>query len=294
MNYRVEKHCGGSDHICFTDSYFGIPAIMFYNPDQFHHMSLDTLDKVDSSKLQRVGVVTGAAALTIANADELTSIALAALTRGGGYTRIGEAASEVVEELASINSTASENLSLKLGTAYVRGLKKIEIVAKRETSNVLSVQRLSVSPMIGILSEGFSEFAEGEKARVRALYKVLRTNLRLDPIEEERDSEVLETMKLVPKKEFEGPVPSMQIDKLKKEDREWLAEFGRTHNPHRNFTLALGGPSLEFMNFVDGKRSLYEIAMRVNVEYGNITPSEAKRFFDVNRELGFISYTRRT
>jgi hypothetical protein len=176
----------------------------------------------------------------------------------------------------------------------VRGLRKIEIAAERETNNVLSVQRLSTSPMIGILGEGFKEFAEGEKARVRALYKSLRVSLSLDPMEEERDSEALETMKLVPKKEFEGPAPSISTDKLSKEDRDWFAEFGSTHNPHRNFTLVLGGPNLEFMNFVDGKRSIYEIAMLVNTEYGNITPSEAKRFFDVNKELGFISYKEKT
>ena len=294
INYRVEKHCGGSDHICFTDSFFGIPAIMFYNPDQFHHTSLDTLDKVDTSKLQRVGVVAGAATLVVANADEQSAVALATLTRGRGYARIGEAASEVMEELLYISVSGSENLSFKLGTAYVRGMRKIEIVAERESKNVLSVQKLNTSPAIEILGEGFREFAEGEKARIRVFYKALCTRLGLEPMEEEHDSEALRTMKLVPKKEFEGPAPSIPIDKLKKEDRDWLAEFGRMHNPHRNYTLVLGGPTLEFMNFIDGKRSIYEIAMLVNAEYGNIEPVEAKRFFDICNQVGFISYKEMT
>lgn len=291
LDYRIEKYSGGSDHVWLTDSYFGVPTVMFDNPDQFHHMSLDTPDKVDTSKLQRIGVVSGATVLTIANADEDVILALASLVRRGGYSRISKTTSEVIEELLSISGSARDNARLKIGTSYVRGMLKIELAMKREARNVLSVERLGVTASVRSLADGFDKVIETEKEKIKAIYRTLCTRLHLEPVEEERDEEVLKTMKLVPKKEFEGLSPKIDSDKLTQEDREWLEEVDKVHNPSRNYILVLDGVTIEFMNFVDGKRTIYDIAMLVNTEYGNIEPAEAKRFFDIYKGLGFISYT---
>lgn len=298
LNYRIEKHGGGSDHGCFTDAFFGIPSIVFYNPDQFHHMSLDTPDKVDTSRLQRVGVVVGAAALTIANADEDTALTLAMLTHWRGYARIGETTSQIVEKLLSLSASCSKNLGLKIGTVYLRGLKKVEIAAERETKNVLSAQSLSESATIRRLTEDFKGFAESEKAKIEAVYRVLRMRLGLEPMKEERYEEALETMNLIPIKEFEGPMPrrarGWRMSKLlSKKDREWLFEFRKLHNPHKNYLLLFDGATIEFMNFIDGRRSIYDICMMASTEYDDIEPAKAKRFFDMYKDLGFISYTEK-
>ncbi|MHA1707516.1 MAG: DUF4910 domain-containing protein [Candidatus Heimdallarchaeaceae archaeon] len=57
-NSRIQPYSGGSDQILFTDEPLRIPAVMFGHSDTFHHTNLDTIDKVDSTTLKRVGILT--------------------------------------------------------------------------------------------------------------------------------------------------------------------------------------------------------------------------------------------
>ena len=54
MSYRLKSFDGGSDHILFIDSYFGIPSLMFGHEDLHYHSSMDTVEYCDSTELKRV------------------------------------------------------------------------------------------------------------------------------------------------------------------------------------------------------------------------------------------------
>jgi len=44
------------------------------------------------------------------------------------------------------------------------------------------------------------------------------------------------------------------------------------------------------MNFVDGERSVYDIAMAVSTEYDDIEPEEVKRFLDICKSAEKVTY----
>lgn len=60
---RVQPPGGGSDHIVFNAPPYRVPSMMLGHEDPFWHTNLDTVDKVDASRLQQVGVLAGALAL---------------------------------------------------------------------------------------------------------------------------------------------------------------------------------------------------------------------------------------
>ena len=54
LSYRLAAFEGGSDHILFSDFYFGIPAIMMGHDDPYYHSSMDTVEYCDPTELKRV------------------------------------------------------------------------------------------------------------------------------------------------------------------------------------------------------------------------------------------------
>ncbi len=53
-NARFVPHFGSSDHMCFVDGAIGVPAVALINwDDDFIHSSDDDLDKIDQTQLQR-------------------------------------------------------------------------------------------------------------------------------------------------------------------------------------------------------------------------------------------------
>jgi len=58
MSYRLRSYDGGSDHVLFIDSYFGIPSLMFGHNDPNWHSNVDTVEYCDSTELKRVIAMT--------------------------------------------------------------------------------------------------------------------------------------------------------------------------------------------------------------------------------------------
>jgi len=54
MSYRLRSFDGGSDHVLFIDSYFGIPSLMLGHNDPNWHSNVDTVEYCDSTELKRV------------------------------------------------------------------------------------------------------------------------------------------------------------------------------------------------------------------------------------------------
>ena len=95
LHWTVAPPCGGSDHLVFQAMPHGLPATMLHHNDPYWHTSMDTVDKVDPTRLKQVGVLTAAlAALPTWAADEvrllgawLLSFSSSELARADALTR---------------------------------------------------------------------------------------------------------------------------------------------------------------------------------------------------------------
>ena len=280
LNYRVKGFSGGSDHVCFADGAFGIPSVMFGSADQFHHTSFDDSSRVDSTRLKRVAVVTGGAALTIANACEKTAIKLAAETYSHSNKRITGTTSRLISEMVAIDPNNAE----KIGTSYIRGNAMLDEAGKREAKAVMAATKLSESSaatISGLVSQ-VEGLAEAQKVVYKNLYDGIVAKAGISPVTEESDA-VKETMSLVPKKTYEGPTKAISAKDIQDEkDKKWFSSNSRG--------TPLGRVTLELMNFVDGKRSVYNIATAVSLEYHNIAPQDVHRYLDIYKSAGKITY----
>ncbi|MBN1682336.1 DUF4910 domain-containing protein [Candidatus Bathyarchaeota archaeon] len=283
LNYRVLGYSGGSDHVCFADQAFGIPSVMFGNTDQFHHTSFDDASRVDSTKLKRVGVVTGGAALTIANSNDKTSLELASLTYNHANKRITETTSKIITEMINMDSK-NENYALNLGIKYIRGSAMLEEAGKREIKAIKASQKLSNSSSQAneIFVKQIYDLVEKQKEILKSLYEEIVTKKGLQTYDEE-SSMVNETMKIIPKKTFEGPTRGIRADEIENEDdKKWYSA--------NSMGTPFGRTTLELMNFVDGERSIYNIATAISLEYHDVDPLDVKRYLDINEKAGKIIY----
>ena len=109
MSYRLKSFDGGSDHVLFIDSYFGIPSLMFGHEDTHYHSSMDTVEYCDSTELKRVIAM----ALSISYILSISDVGLIKKfwpqVRQGLFERIGKSL-KLLEELSlSINSSETSN-----------------------------------------------------------------------------------------------------------------------------------------------------------------------------------------
>ena len=62
LHWILDAPSGGSDHLVFQATPHALPAVMFGHSDPFWHTDLDTIDKVDPTRLKHVGLLTAALA----------------------------------------------------------------------------------------------------------------------------------------------------------------------------------------------------------------------------------------
>jgi len=283
LNYRVKGFSGGSDHVCFADQAFGIPSVMFGSADQFHHTSFDEASRVDSTRLKRVGVVTGGAALTIACAGDDAAIELAAQAHADAHKRISGTVSRLISGLVGTDPKDADYAE-KLGTRYVRGLAMLDEAGRREVEAVMASQKLAdaSSAYIDGMAAQVEELAEAQKAIVKNLYEGMIAKAGIESMKKETDA-IEETIKLIPKKTYAGPTRAIRADEIQdEEDRKWFSANSRG--------TPLGRTTLELLNFVDGKRSIYEIAIALSLEYHDMEPLDVKRYLDIHEVAGKITY----
>ena len=154
----------------------------------------------------------------------------------------------------------------------------------REAKALMAAQRLSdtASTTIDGLIKQVKKLAETQKEVYKNLYEEIVAKAGISPVNQETEA-VNETMKLIPKKTYEGPTKGIRADDIQnEEDKKWFSSNSRG--------TPLGRVTLELMNFVDGKRSIYEIAIAVSLEYHNIEPIDVKRYLDIHEAAGKITY----
>jgi len=291
----ANAHSGGSDHHEFDDSTVRVPCAMLLQwPDTFYHTSMDTIDKVSTDSLKRVGWVTALAALTLANADVEEAILLAQQTQSRGIARIQEAQREALRTLHENRTSAStkEEQVKALTKTYRHFKNKIDHIVPREKQAVNSVQRLAANAEMKRQIQRLNEEIDaiGNQALTRLdetlahAAKALRVQLpaKIKDTEAER-----EARQIVPKRMFRGTLSADTFRRqLGIEEFGWYEEI---IEKDIRFTIKRA----EIINYMDGKRSLYDIVQAVSAEYDETNMEHALKFIEDLEKTKFISVRRR-
>jgi hypothetical protein len=282
FRYSTGAFSGGSDHAEFTDSTIGVPCVMLLQwPDLFYHTSMDTVDKVSEDSLKRVGWIATNSVLTLANATGATAFQLASETASRSLIRIEEAKQEAVEELFKKKQDPKlkdkpDTLAKELERTASYYINRIEHFAWREQEAVKSVRRLGESPELATsLKEhcrDIESLANREIARVQeTLSFIAKISALILPIQPER-AEPVEELGVIPKRLFKGTLDSSVLKKtLSEKELEWYEEV-------REKDEDFDKKSAEVLNFINGKRSVYEIAKAVSAEYSETSPEHVLKF----------------
>jgi hypothetical protein len=283
FRYRISAFSGGSDHAEFNNSTVGVPCVMLLQwPDLYYHTSMDTIDKVSADTLKRIGWIATIAALTLANATAETAFILASQTAKKGIVRIEEASREALEELFRRREDPKlkdkpEELAKELAKKAFYFKNKMEHIIWREQKAIISAKRLGENPELDIfLNKYCNDIANlGRKEIVtfeEALNFVAKTlGITLPAKLEETEAEA-ELKRLIPRRLFKGTLDTDELKQaLNEKEYEWYQEIWEK-DP--GFGKKMG----EVVNFIDGKRSAYNIVMAVSAEYDETNPEYVLKF----------------
>jgi len=200
---------------------------------------------------------------------------------------------KAVEELYCIKEDPKmrekpEEMAKSLGKKAFYHRNKIRYIIHREKEAVSSVKRLggntSLDNFIHKFTEDISVTGVKEITRIDEVFSYIAETMELsifDQIEETEAEE--ESKKLVPERLFKGSLSMETVRKaLTEKEYEWYEE-------KRKKDTAFGMKMVEVLNFMDGKRTLYEIIMAVSAEYTETKAEDVLRFLRYLERMKLIS-----
>jgi aminopeptidase YwaD len=295
FRYNTTAFSGGSDHAEFTEATMHVPCIMLIQwPDLYYHTSMDTIDKVSEESLKRVGWITAVAALTLANADAETAFQLANQTATRGAARIAETSRKAVDELFNKKEDEKlrgkpEELAKQLAKTASHYKSKVKHVVWREQQAIQSVKRLGENPELNAFLERCCEnirsLGEKETARLdEALNFAARASNITVPSKLEETKADQELKKLIPKRMFKGTLNEDVLKKgLGEKEYEWYEEISEKDGEFHT-------KMMEILNFMDGKRSAYEIAAAVSAEYSETNAEHVLKFLRDLEKTSLVAF----
>ena len=218
------------------------------------------------------------AALMLANADRRTAYRLASKTAAKGLGRISEEGHAAAEELfkKSYDDEVQNKSSELARSAEYRG-NRLQHVIWREQQAVRSVNRLANDPELDavverhcrdIMNHGRKELAKlAETAEFVAKTAAIKIPSRLEESKADREAK-----KLVPRRMFKGTLNlEILMETLSEKEYDWYRHLDDNDYNSSNKLY-------ELLNFMDGKKSLHEIAKAVSSEYTPMDMDMALRF----------------
>ncbi len=291
FRYSVNAFCGASDHAEFNDSSFGIPCVMLIQwPDLYYHSSMDTIENVNEKSLRRVGWIATVAALTLASADVEDAMYMASLTRWGGLTRLQRASQESLTALFQANdSQNSQELPQILAKIKSDYTNKIRHITWREKKAIKSTTKLgNNSEMETVLSKFVGDIERHRQIETERFEDALRQVVKTAGIvalpQLEENETIRDAKNLVPQRLFKGTLNSNALKReLGEKEFEWHEEIKKEDQEFRKKTY-------EVVNFMDGKRSVYDITAAISAEYGETQLEHILKFIGDLAKTKFISF----
>ncbi len=291
FRYSINSFSGGSDHAEFNDSTFSVPCVMLLQwPDLYYHSSMDSIDKVSEESLKRVGWIATIAALTLANATVEDAVFMASLARSGGILRLRKAGEEAIEMLFHKKpNSKTDEFAEELAKLASTFKDKMEHIVWREKKAVNSALKLGNSPeletTIARCIEDIKNYGELEVKQFEELltYTTKTANITL-PTKLEENKASKEAKTLTPKRLFKGTFNTEALRRaLEEEEYVWYEEITKKDKGFRKKTY-------EIFNFMDGKRTVYEITKAVSAEYGETDVEHVLKFIHDLEKTKFVSF----
>ena len=266
-NARFVPHFGSSDHLVFLEGAVGIPAVALINwDDPYIHSSDDDLQQIDQTQLRRNNFLIGAVAYFLANADDSRVPLLVAETYAQGQRRL---ANDLQVALQVLRDAAAEP---------DHGWKRAEIIVgqgvERETRALASVGAFAggnrqAARMVDETARGVST-GNAAAAQLAALYRQMYGA-------EPPSKAALTPAELAASRKVPANASTLEAYFANRAKVPGAAG-GRLHGLMR----------AEVYNFVDGRRSYYDIYKAVYAEaaaagswyYGTVSLEDVVRLLD--------------
>ncbi len=256
LNYRVMPSNPSSDHYYLNDSAVGIPAVMLCHlPDDFHHTSMDTVENVDPSELNRVGFMAASAAMVLAEASAEQEPTLAATVFSHAQQRMAEVMAQ-----ATVLLTADPRPQ-----TLVSIRTKLRQVLARESAAIASTRRIGTNSATNQHTDTLiAELTSVEEADRKALAELYAARTGSTPPTADALRPAEQSLRAIvprctPRYLRHFWREAINDNSLTAAEVQWL----NSYDDH--FDLAYMRIP-EFLNFADGSRNLLEITQAVAAE----------------------------
>ena len=264
-NAEFVPYFGSSDNLVFVEGKFGVPSAAMVNWDDYYiHSADDDLDKIDQTQLQRNNFIIGALGLYLAYAEAEDIPVLAAETYAQGSKRLANDLHKAMQLLNESDNWKDAQLLIEQGAARERrAIDSMKVIAGNN-----SVASQSIDSFLMLIDRREKDLNFELSAFYRGKYR-------------------------------KAPSSSLQADELAASEKvpvnvESSEEYFSKRTGVR--TDLHGIMRSEVFNFVDGKRSYYDIYKAVKAEslavgkffYGTVTLEDVVKLLDANVKSGAL------
>lgn len=271
---RFVPFFNASDNMNFIEGVIGVPAVGLINWDDYYiHSSDDDLWQIDATQLQRNAFIIASMAYYLGKAEDDQTNLLLSETYTQGSKRLANDLQAAFHQIESL-----ENQTL----AYKNASIILEQATLRETRALMSV-----ADVVG-KNDNSSKKTAAMVERLKANKKVLMDDVDAYYMFKNNTSKI-------PKIEL-SPQELAASKKTPKNNPDLDAYFGNRRGGAPGVSIH-STMRMEVFNFVDGKRSYYDIYKAVLAEilaagnwyYGTITLDEVEKLLDANVASGALS-----
>lgn len=278
---------GGSDHYILSDPSVGVPTPMLIEwPDRFYHTSADTPEKTDPRTLARNGGLAATYAWFIANAGATEATWL-------GHEMTARAKARILREVQmAVTRMMEQDWGADGATGMAQALqalrKRLAYVVERETRALATLCRLDEAVDPSPWQDEVAELVREELARAENAFRAHARHLGWeelpDPAPAEPDQAEQEAAAIVPRRRYRGPLSvRSHLHKLTPEEREQLRQLAR-----RGHQVGWSVVPTLAIYWADGKRTLLEIADRVEQEAGQRDVAMLLQYFRLLSKMGLV------
>jgi len=260
MSYKLTSFEGGSDHVLFSDFYFGIPSIMFGHEDPYYHSSMDTVEYCDPTELKRVIGMSISICHILSSLDNNTIMELWPIIHQGMYKRWGKTIKLLEDLVVSITFQKEKLVKNDLVELLLLGRDILQTSQNYEIEVLRWIENIESSPKVVSLLESAKE----EISKIFEIHSA-RWSKKIDETIEDKDLKMVETgltQKYMPN--FDGP---LLVDKLfPLSDLPIFKEFCK------NLNSEYLGPMSELVNLVCKGFTILRVTSFLSIEYNTIIP----------------------
>ncbi len=276
--HKVMGYDTGSDNTVLSNGVVRVPTVYFECwPDDFYHSSLDSPDKSDATQLKRVAFIAASSLIAGAGADDAQTSPLVSLAASTGKKRIADAEAQALRMLATAGKES-------LPGSYKTAIFMIEGAYLHETENLNTVALFAGEDAARDMIK--AETANLEKERTVALeslktwYGTSSSRLGITGGAPGLAEEQKRYGSLVPERKAKGLLEQM--------DSRLRPNFPRSRD-----VLRFRNAATELENFIDGRRSIYDIAALVTAECGGPDISVVAEYYEALEKQGAIILLKR-